>query len=649
MPLDFRQFWNLAVHARLVTPERAKQLHAEFRSSTAAVGLDNADALPLARWLVAKGVLDRDQARMLLAGKLPTTPVDVSAEDLPPDVVADEPTARAPPENTPLIPRQPKRSRVPAFVAATAAVLVLAGIVGTVILWSRPASAPSPPSSLAVRELAENPRKPEQATAPADPSAQPAAETPRSATHQDATTTEIDDDGRTLWASPTEGKPLSLAGLPSGMQVLLVVRLAELTRLDEGRRLLDALGPATHEALAELERAVGLEPKEIDQLAIGFVADDAGRPLPALAVRSANPLELAELVQRWKNPAAAEHRGQSYYKSDRWAYYRPDSADGREFSVAPRELIHEIIERNGPPIMRRGLENLLRASDEMRHVTLLFSPAYLATDGNDLLAGDMERLREPLQQFFDVRSEAVMLSGHLADALFVEVRVANPVEVKPDQAAAELAKHLAQTAEVLERYVASFQAAPYSRLVLNRYPRMVQLLADYTRAGAEDRQAVLRAYLPLAAAHNLALGTQLLLAEQPSAEPSNATRPVQPNERPTTEPAAPLDRVVTLSFPRDTLEHSLELLGKEIDTEIVILGSDLQLEGITKNQSFGLDLRNRKVGDILREILRLANPEGKLVYVLRTSGPQETIYITTRAAAAKRGEKLPAELSDAEK
>ncbi len=60
-----------------------------------------------------------------------------------------------------------------------------------------------------------------------------------------------------------------------------------------------------------------------------------------------------------------------------------------------------------------------------------------------------------------------------------------------------------------------------------------------------------------------------------------------------TGPAGALKQKITLSFARDTLEKTMEMLGREIDTEIVILGSDLQLEGITKNQSFGLDEKDK--------------------------------------------------------
>ena len=77
----------------------------------------------------------------------------------------------------------------------------------------------------------------------------------------------------------------------------------------------------------------------------------------------------------------------------------------------------------------------------------------------------------------------------------------------------------------------------------------------------------------------------------------------------------------------------------------------LQLEGITKNQSFGLDEKNKPADEILRNIMLKANPDGKLVYVVKSKQPggEEVLLITTRAAAGKRGDTLPPEFSAAVK
>ena len=120
---------------------------------------------------------------------------------------------------------------------------------------------------------------------------------------------------------------------------------------------------------------------------------------------------------------------------------------------------------------------------------------------------------------------------------------------------------------------------------------------DFTRTGEEHRQGLLRAYLPLHAGHNLVMATELALFAAPRGvlawrlEPKFLQRP--------SGPAEGRSRKSRSASPRDTLEKSMEMLGREIDTEIVILGGDLQLEGITKNQSFGLDERDKPAEEIL--------------------------------------------------
>ena len=96
---------------------------------------------------------------------------------------------------------------------------------------------------------------------------------------------------------------------------------------------------------------------------------------------------------------------------------------------------------------------------------------------------------------------------------------------------------------------------------------------------------------------------------------------------------------MSLSFDRDTLERSLELLSQEMGVNVVILGADLQREGITKNQSFAIDERNQPAVSVLWNILRRASRDGKLAYVVRSAeSGGGTIFITTRAAARDRGE-----------
>jgi hypothetical protein len=178
-------------------------------------------------------------------------------------------------------------------------------------------------------------------------------------------------------------------------------------------------------------------------------------------------------------------------------------------------------------------------------------------------------------------------------------------------------------------------------------------LSAYARSGFDADHAVVRGYLPAVAGHNLLLAAELTLAEPPAASPIASTGPT--SENPASETKSVHERLqqpTSLRFPRDTLEAALNVLAQDIGVEIVIRGPDLQADGITKNQSFGIDVADKPAEEILVEILRLANPDKtatgpgdekqKLVYVIQPGETgDEQIIITTRAAASARGDKLP--------
>jgi hypothetical protein len=151
---------------------------------------------------------------------------------------------------------------------------------------------------------------------------------------------------------------------------------------------------------------------------------------------------------------------------------------------------------------------------------------------------------------------------------------------------------------------------------------------------------VLNAYLPRHAGHNIVLAGELALEQAGSGGATGARVAV------TGPPAAagggdPLQKKISLVFAKDTLEKSIQMLADEVGVPMEIRGGDLQLEGITKNQSFGLEERDRPAVAVLKTILAKADPAGRLVYVIRSQDGGMAIDVTTRAAAEKRGDKLP--------
>jgi hypothetical protein len=468
----------------------------------------------------------------------------------------------------------------------------------------------------------------------------------------------IDDDGTTLWASPTDGPPLDLSYLPPGPQIVLALRPAALAAHPEGEKVLAALGPIGESSIGRLEQQTGVPFDAIDRLVIGWRTTRDGAwdaTLVATLVPAVAPDQLERMLA---SATRDEHRGKTFFVAGELAYYQPASVSDNVLVVAAPATIREIIELDGhAPPLRRELERLLEHTDASRHVTLVCAPNFLFSDGRGMFSGPLSRLRGPLFRFLGDGAHAAALSLDWHDGFFLELLAVPTLDVPPDKLADALAGRVDELPNRVEDYVLSLSPQPYGRRVVARFPEMVRKLAAYTRHGFERDHAVLRCYLPAVAGHNLLMGAELTLAESPGAplatgEPASAGGLTAAAEYQSVRER--LARRTSLRFARDTLEAALAMLADDVGVKIVIRGPDLQSEGITKNQSFGIDLADRPAGEILVEILRLANPDKmatgpadprqKLVYVVPPAGADgsKVVIITTRAQAAARGDELPA-------
>ena len=94
-----------------------------------------------------------------------------------------------------------------------------------------------------------------------------------------------------------------------------------------------------------------------------------------------------------------------------------------------------------------------------------------------------------------------------------------------------------------------------------------------------------------------------------------------------------LDQPATITSPKVTLENSIGLLATLSGVPITINVAALQMEGITKNQSFGLDERDQPARHVLEAILAKADTKGRLRTVLRATDDGTTaLDITTKQA-----------------
>jgi hypothetical protein len=491
---------------------------------------------------------------------------------------------------------------------------------------------------------------------------QPGAMSPQrsAATEQRAPDDEklVEDDGKTLWASPTDGPPLDLAYLPPGTQFFVSFRGRDFFSRPNWQKEVNAVFDFYTRARRTLDvqfpfyRTHGYD---IPNVLAGWQIDSHDRWLISRVLFLSRPLD-DDASKYWRELYDQVHPdGKPYVLDGDFAYRMIPPPETGKLVVAPEQLMREIVDLDGAaPPLRRDMERLLKYTDADRHVTIMFSPNALFAEGDRVFQGELSAIRQPLFWFLGDEFGAVALSVHLDHNLFIELTAVPALDVSMERASRLLAERLQEVPERVEAFLATLKLNSYSRQILERFPEMLRTMVAFTRTGYDRDRVVLRCYLPAAAAHNLLLGAELTMAEASSlGRPvTEATSPDVPSERDERLEVEPLKRVTSLRFRRETLEAALDQLSKDVGVEIVIRGADLQGEGITKNQQFGVDVANKPAEEILVEILRLSNPDKtatgsndekqKLVYVIaRGESGEEQIVVTTRAAAAARGDELP--------
>jgi eukaryotic-like serine/threonine-protein kinase len=490
------------------------------------------------------------------------------------------------------------------------------------------------------------------------------------------------DDPTLPWASPTTGRPPTLAYLPPGSQLILLARLRDIARDDEGALFLKSLGPTAEAAVAEVVKLAGGDVESIEFVQGGWQAGGPDEVVGAYAVRFVEgrsaPADAASRKEAWGQTSEVELGGETVHQTATLSLWTPAAEMGRVLVIAPKiavpkdvvlgpagvaetgkePLIARIIresvaaiaaaKENGTALaagLPRDLEVLVGMLDADRHVTLLGSPYYLMNTGRPVLAGPLAKLAEPMDALFGESLQAAALSLHFGTNFYVEMDAIATLDIPASQLATDIAARVDELPTQVETYCTALNPDPYGRLLVLRLPSMIRAVAAQMRSGAEDKGVVLNAYLPRHAAHNLALAAELALAQTPGAAVA-AAGPSQPAAAAPKGALGKLQKKMTLTFARDNLERSIQMVSEEAGVPMEILGGDLQLEGITKNQSFGLEERDKTADEVLRVILAKSNPDGKLVYIVKEKDGEEWVFITTHAAVEKRGDKLPPAFAD---
>ena len=470
----------------------------------------------------------------------------------------------------------------------------------------------------------------------------------------------LDDDGRSLWTSPTDGTAIKLRYVPTGTQLVLHARPSEILAISEGRRSLKALGPAFGTLRQAWEQEFGTSLENVEVLRAAVAPRDSKRPELCWSV------DLVEGVDRpakWSDGRQVTVDGQAVHVVGERAVWRsPENSlvFGNEFTV--REVVEK---RDSMAMLRRELEQLRAESDSDQLMTLLFAPNFIANEGQEIAA---PQIRPIMKAVFDnlgdgARGCLVML--HLdGEQFFGELRLAGTDERGPAGKARQLHELARRLPLQMESAISQATVLDvYWRRLALRAARMMDFAVDHLRTGVEGRTVVANLTLPPRAAHNLLLAIELTTAANDSASAVGTTTAE------TSTQSLPIDQLlatkVSLEFPQQSLEFALRDLVDEVNSrlagrtqvEIRIDGGSLRAEGITRNQQIrGFRQDHAPFAEVLTSLVMAANPvttvrspeepEQDPIWVALSSheppgGAARIILITTRKAASENGYSLP--------
>ena len=420
--------------------------------------------------------------------------------------------------------------------------------------------------------------------------------------------------------SPTKGTPIDMMLMPYGVTAIVHVRPRELwekgTKREEFRFCWGPLGEWLGKQIKEL---CNHDPSLIEELTFGLVPGVVGEGLQVCGVvRLKEPAQKTELIKAFremkaelKDSAASDY---PVYENETHAYVIKDL---RTFAFCPRLRQNEMAESvNRPNAQAPGLEALLRKTDRLRHVVLVFDPTTLGAHAQFIFADEFRRIADRVVEFFDPKQfETVAVSLHVGDRFHSEILARNKSSLAKTAAQTELKKRLdklpRELADTVHDYMDPKMFGP--RQIIGRFPAMTKAFALSTHASTGDRYVSLATALPERAAPNLAIGTLLTWDESTRTDFNKAAGPATPSKETGTKlPELVLDRLKQISveaeFNSTPLEEAMKLIADECKVTIDLDGDGLKDGAYTKNMKQSL-----KLGKVtgLQAIAAILNVHGK--------------------------------------
>ena len=454
------------------------------------------------------------------------------------------------------------------------------------------------------------------------------------------------DSPEALWAREAPGAPVELRYAPAEVQASIHIRLAALRSHDEGTRILRSLGPSLNSLLDQWQSTAGIESTDMQSMTIHLLPQ--GSTMPKVVVVT----QMATQAARDQATTFDRRNEQQISRANDLAIWFPEDS---AYVVTGDARVVQSIAAGDRAILRREMEQLRLASHDTDHLTILANPNFLRDEASGLFTGTRRRLLLGLYDFWNEKAQAVSLGMQLGRVATLEARMIAREDLPPRRFAALTRQQVERLPLVMGDFLGRVQLDPYWQPLAIRFPAMVRFVTEQTRVQDEGKQVVVNTVLPVEAIHNLLLASELSLASE--IQPKNVAPLVNRSDW-TMEDV--LASKVSIRFSQKSLEAAMqdiaeqmrdELTGLPFAFEIRIVGTDLEPEGITRNQQIrDFQSTGEPLANVLTQLVIKANPvqtvvsptetDQKLVWV---KSPEQagTILITTRNAAAANSVELP--------
>ena len=475
----------------------------------------------------------------------------------------------------------------------------------------------------------------------------------------------VEDGDSYLWESPTTGKSIQWRYVPSITEILLHARPHELAQIESGDRFLTGISNTFAGPIKTLRNSVGVDLQQMATLTVALYPDDGLNYKAIYGISVTDAVSIEDLKSAWGDVVKVKTKdGKKLFATDDTAFLitTKESDENVSFVAGEPRLVQELAMRDGRSVLTRPLQRLAQRTDRQRHLSFLASPKSLTDSYGRSLWGDISDTIVPrLRVFFPDSVRGMSVQLHVDDGDYLELHFEHSADVTAEDLKNQLESKMRMAVNNVGAFASTLPRLDYWENVRQRIPPMTALLSRELRWDVEFKNVIANTWLPPDAVQNLVAASELTLAFANSVAPAEIADAKQTPK--TIEELLASKRSLNTANPPDLNILLTELAGDVNDDfpgmpfqfKITLRGNDLQKEGITQNQRPGpLAFDDMALEDILTKIMTSANPDKditgpadpncKLVWIIVSDEETKTksLAVTTRAAAASRGDALPA-------